>query len=213
MTTERQRAANRRNGRQGRGPTTAEGKKTSSMNALKWGLSSPDGRALLPSESQEEFDEFADALLADRKPVGALEESLAMEVINCSWRLRRANNIELGILANGVMDADERHLNGIMPRLEAGVVALHSATGTWDPKKRVGVVDQGLSEQFLELMQESNRSRGTDAARLGAGFTEAADTLAKLGRYETPIFQRMIQALAALEALRAARLANTEEQA
>src|SRR5439155_12371495 len=87
-------------------------KAKSSMNALTLGLSSPDGRVMLPTESQEEFDVFEEALLADLKPVGALEERFAAEVVRYAWRLRRVAKIEFGILVHGVADADERFLTG-----------------------------------------------------------------------------------------------------
>src|SRR3954454_16692225 len=165
MGSDAQNEANRRNAKRSAGPVTKAGKAISCMNALKWGLSSPDGRALLPTENQEEFEEFAGALLADRKPVGALEELAAAELISSSWRLRRAANIELGILANGVVDADERYLHAILPRLEAHHAALLRATGTGDLRKGV-VIDPGLAELIPELMYEANATKETDAARL-----------------------------------------------
>lgn len=48
--------------------------------------------------------------------------------------------------------------------------------------------------------------------RLATGFIEAADTLAKLGRYETMLSRRMNQALAALHELQAKRSQDTEER-
>jgi hypothetical protein len=50
MSSEAQNAANRRNARRSTGPRSAEGKQKSSQNALKWGLSSPHGGVLLPTE-------------------------------------------------------------------------------------------------------------------------------------------------------------------
>ena len=106
MTTQRQVEANRRNAALSTGPRTEEGQAASSMNALRHGLTAKT--PVVPTEDQDEFDQFREALIEDLAPVGALEERIAEEIIDLSWRLRRATVLEQGILAGGVAAGDER---------------------------------------------------------------------------------------------------------
>ncbi len=64
------------------------------------------------------FEAYRDAFLESLNPVGAVEEQFATEVIELNWRLGRVANIERGILANSVADAEERFLTGYRQMLE-----------------------------------------------------------------------------------------------
>jgi hypothetical protein len=217
MSSEAQDAANRRNARRSTGPRSAEGKQKSSQNPLKWGLSSPHGGVLLPTESREEFDAFRDALLAHYKPVGAAEEECVRIAIGKFWCLRRAPKIERGILAHGIASADARDLTELKRKWEI----------TQGDVTKAGLADSGLrpSEEVvkitnLELHEEAELAiyealdvKREDEARLASGFIEdaaGANALAKLGRYETMHFRQLTQALAMLRELQAARSADTE---
>jgi hypothetical protein len=220
MATEAQVAANRRNAKKSTGPRTTEGKEKSSMNAMKTGLSAPGVRVVLPTEDLEEFEAFRDGLFAALEPVGALEERLATEVIECSWRLRRASNIEQGILAHGVADADEHFLGGNKRRFEITNADLTAArlrdSRIPHPDEVVEITDELLHEHLEMLIDEVLSAKRTEEGRLAAGFIEDAagpNALAKLTRYETAIFRRRNQALAMLTTIQAARSAETKEDA
>ena len=213
MATRAQNAANRRNAKKSSGPRTAEGKAKSRMNALKSGLSSP-GVVVLPTESQEEFEAFRDALLADLDPVGAVEEQLATEVVESSWRLRRAPNIELGVLAHGVADSEKRYLLGLkcaLPAVSPDVPGAKVAEFFQDPQTVVESPNEELLEYLKGRLGEALDAKRSNEARLAAGFIEDAtgpNALAKLSRYETAAFRRRNQALERLEARQAARSEN-----
>jgi hypothetical protein len=217
MTTQKQAAANRRNAQESTGPRTAEGKARSRLNALKWGLSSLSGIGLLPTENRAEYDRFRDEHLVDLDPVGAMEEQLATEVIDCDWGIRRAAKIEVGILAHGVADADERYLTGLRRMVEVTrSTAERRAAGILDPEEVVKITDPDMHEVLTKLIGEALKLRETDAARLAGGFIEDAtgpDSLGKLGRYRTMLFRHRNQALAMLRELQAARSEETKARA
>lgn len=221
MATEAQIAANRRNATKSTGPRTVEGKEKSRMNALKDGLSALDTiKVVLPTESQQEANAFRDALLAGLNPVGGLEERLATEVVECSWRLRRATNIELGVLAHGVADAEVRYLTGRKRMFEvtnADVTETMLAdAGIHDPEEVVAITSETVHEDLESMIDDVRGQKRAAAARLAAGFIEDAigpNALAKLSRYETSLFNRRNRALAQLTALQAARTVNTKEDA
>lgn len=106
--SDRQLAANRENAQLSTGPRTASGKARSAMNAVKHGvlserraLSRPgvlsQGLVLAKLEGHRastQFRALMSALIADRKPVGALEMLMVQEIGVCTWRLRRLLRFE-----------------------------------------------------------------------------------------------------------------------
>ena len=96
----RQTEANRGNALASTGPKTAEGKATSSRNALRHGLAC--ALPVLPGlERPEDWQAHHAGILASLAPVGALEEALAERVALCSWRLRRVARYETAATAVG----------------------------------------------------------------------------------------------------------------
>ena len=190
MATEKQVAANRRDAEKSTGPRTVGGKEKSRLNAVKSGLSSPSGVAVLPTESQEEFEAFHDALLADLKPVGALQEELATGFIEDSWRLRRPPKIERGILAHGVADVEKRYLLGLKPALRAvgrDVPGAKAAAFFRDPETVVEnggeelldhakTVDENGGEELLDHAKTVVENGGEELLEYAKGlFAEALD--------------------------------------
>src|SRR5437867_3536802 len=92
MSSERQKAASRANGKLSHGPTSPEGKARSAMNARRHGFLSkimviePEYKESFDTVVQEHLDRFPDL---DGVELGMLEE---MSV--CHWRLRRIWTIE-----------------------------------------------------------------------------------------------------------------------
>ena len=91
-TSQRKIEANRANALKSTGPRTRRGKRSSARNALAHGLTSR--AALLPGDDPWEYRRFAAAILDELDPRGPLEEELAGEVANLSWKLRRAPGAE-----------------------------------------------------------------------------------------------------------------------
>jgi hypothetical protein len=92
MATDAQIAANRANAQASTGPATPAGKSNSSRNALSSGLFSK-GDFVRPDE-QPQYAEFCAAFENDLAPHGAIEHTLAAEIIHAAWRLRRCSAIE-----------------------------------------------------------------------------------------------------------------------
>ena len=87
MATESQIKANRLNAQKATGPRTPEGKAIVSQNAVKHGLLSHQD--VISTESQADFDQHRNQMLADLAPVGAMEYMLAERIVSLSWRLNR----------------------------------------------------------------------------------------------------------------------------
>ncbi len=92
MTTQAQIEANRKNAQKSTGPKSKQGKEAVSQNAVKHGLCA--NKHVIRSESQEEFDEFRQNMIADLEPVGAMEKMLTDRIVSLSWRLKRAEQFQ-----------------------------------------------------------------------------------------------------------------------
>ena len=92
MTSEAQIIANRRNAQKSTGPRTSEGKAAVSQNSVKHGLTA--GQDVISSESQADFDQYRDQLLAELDPASPMESMLAERIVGLSWRLKRICSIQ-----------------------------------------------------------------------------------------------------------------------
>ncbi len=92
MATEAQIIANRRNAQKSTGPRTIEGKAAVSQNAVKHGFSARQD--VISSESQADFDQYRDQLLAELDPASPMESMLAERIVGLSWRLKRICSIQ-----------------------------------------------------------------------------------------------------------------------
>src|SRR4051794_18070437 len=99
-------AANRANAWKSTGPTSATGKRISSMNAVKTGLT---GRTvLLPTDDVAQYERHVQRFFSDLKPVGDRESELVHSLADTQWRLNRIPSLEMGIYALGRLQfADE----------------------------------------------------------------------------------------------------------
>jgi hypothetical protein len=85
-------AASRANGALSGGPVTAAGKRRSSLNAIRHGLT---GRVVvLPTEDFHQFEAFSQELMASLDPRTPLEREFAQTVVEQQWRLKRIRSIE-----------------------------------------------------------------------------------------------------------------------
>jgi hypothetical protein len=87
-------AASRKNGARSRGPKTSEGKARSAQNALRHGMRSLR-YVVLPDECAAEFHALEEALVDELAPVGALQTVLARRIAVATWRLARADRMEV----------------------------------------------------------------------------------------------------------------------
>jgi|GEM_PF-4573416 len=95
--SEAQREAARANGARSRGPTSAEGKARSSMNAFRHGLCSP--AILAPDEDPEAFAALLAALRAEHRPTDVTDELLIERLAVALWKLDRCDRLEARLAA------------------------------------------------------------------------------------------------------------------
>ena len=105
MTTQTQVAANRANAQHSTGPKTNDGIMRSSMNNFRHGLA---GAFMIPVwESQKEFDELSDALIAEHAPSTPTEILLVERMAQHFWLTQRAIRLQNKCLEDGFPTADD----------------------------------------------------------------------------------------------------------
>jgi hypothetical protein len=92
MATPKQIAANRRNAQKSCGPKSPETKEKVSQNRTTHGLCGKF--AVLPCESQENFDKLVAAMMEAEQPANASEIELVVKMAEHSWRARRALRLQ-----------------------------------------------------------------------------------------------------------------------
>jgi hypothetical protein len=97
MPSEKQLAANRANAQKSTGPTTAEGKNRSRINATRHNLTGQV--AALTEPDRIAFEAFSQNFIHDLEPRGAMEFQIVNRIISDSWRLNRASAIEDNLFA------------------------------------------------------------------------------------------------------------------
>ncbi|MCP4567186.1 MAG: hypothetical protein GY841_06370 [FCB group bacterium] len=108
-TTEKKRAANRKNAQKSTGPKTEKGKQIVSQNGVKHGLFT---RALILNapaltDDQNEYNSLVYSLVLELQPEGLFEDFLVRKIANCLWRSRRV------ILAeNAQIERQLRNIDG-----------------------------------------------------------------------------------------------------
>jgi hypothetical protein len=198
MSNARQILANRANAVHSTGPTTEEGKKVASQNAVKHGLLSKG--SLIPGEDPAEFQQYRDNLIADLDPQGELELLLADRIVGCFWKLRRAGQLETALLEyihEGMMNHD----------VHCGPP--HQEYRRWlaERKKKSGhsplhvQVKSSLDwiEQKPQTQDDYNRENLDSRMNAFARDMCQSDTMARFHKYETHLENMLFRTLNQLQ--------------
>jgi hypothetical protein len=150
--SEKQLAANRANAKLSHGPTSIDGKKTSSMNALRHGVTAQT--TIMTEEDRIKHDEFCVNMMADLAPVGSMEIFLASSVAEEAWRLNHARAECTNIVAIGHFDGTGDAYDATHPEIHT---AITSARVTRDQAKNLELIslyEQRIHRSFLKHFEQ-----------------------------------------------------------
>jgi len=105
MSSLRRIRSSRANGARSRGPVSPEGKRQSSLNALRHGFLAKT--VVLPGEVGDAFDSLVDQHCARFGPLDGVEFGMIEEMASSYWRLRRAWAIENRLLSGAMAGEPE----------------------------------------------------------------------------------------------------------
>ena len=106
------------------GPRTEEGKRISSMNALKTGLT---GRTvLLPGDDAVAYTALVEHLFEEWQPAGLSESNLVLSLADAEWRLRRVPVLEYALFSRGREEFQEKFAAQPDPERRAALTDLET---------------------------------------------------------------------------------------
>jgi hypothetical protein len=117
-------AANRANALLSTGPRTEEGKRPSSLNAVKTGLTG--ATVLLSTDDAAEYQRHIAAYENELQPAGLEERELVQSLADISWRLRRIPALEMAIYAQGRIEFAALFEDQKDPDVRRGLIELHT---------------------------------------------------------------------------------------
>jgi hypothetical protein len=100
MTRAQRRQINRANSQHSTGPKTEAGKKQSSLNALRHGLTGQI--VVMPNEDLEAYQRHLKLYNDEYNPKGVTEADLVQALADTSWRLNRVAALETNLLSLGI---------------------------------------------------------------------------------------------------------------
>jgi hypothetical protein len=103
MSSPHRKEINRANALHSTGPKTPEGKKHSSLNALRHGLTGQI--VVMPTEDLHAYQLHLKSFTDDLDPKGAIEAHLVQALADTSWRLNRVAALETNLLTMGIANA------------------------------------------------------------------------------------------------------------
>jgi hypothetical protein len=160
--SQRKLEANRRNAQLSTGPTSAEGKETSSLNASKHGLLAKDVviNNRRTKEDQAEFDALLAAMRDCRSPVGIEEDLLVQEITISYWRSARALRCERGYVTCAGAAPTESEFS----EAEIGILTLQPPV---DAYRTLLESSHGIKFLLSKLEELTNELRVSSSPRAG----------------------------------------------
>jgi hypothetical protein len=197
MENNRKAEANRKNAQKSTGPRSAAGKKKSSLNSMKHGLTAASPE-VLTGESETDFRATWTGFHQAWSPVGDAEVFLVGQLVHCAWRMKRAQRVETELFSRQIL-ADEAHRLevALAPKFELPAAAASEFSSGLEPS------DAADSEKQL-----AETRLGMAGLRLGtsfAGLSSGEDFLGKLQRYETAAERAFFKTAHELERLQRRR--------
>jgi hypothetical protein len=157
---------NRRNSRHSTGPITFEGKRRSSLNALRHGLTGQT--IVMPAEDLEAYQAHVRAFMSEHQPQGATEIQLVQSLADAAWRLNRVAVLETNLLTHDIVYDDFPNHESTHEMREAIAIAAALDSHT-KALATLSIHGQRLSRQFertLALLQKLQSGRRTEPQTL-----------------------------------------------
>ncbi len=209
MATPAQIEANRKNAKKSTGPKTPAGKLIAARNAATHGLTA--NHVIIDNEDRTEFNTLSAKMLIDLAPAGPVEQMLAERIIALTWRIKRAEWMESGVLnvlsnkGDVVARIDAQQQHRIRPsQLRDLSDTMNAALHTNRPKKFSAAVDKLAALLSPNVDAPTNTVLGCIAIE---DFRES-NILERLLRYQGQIERRLYKAILELRKIQAVRKTN-----
>jgi len=140
---------NKANAQHSTGPRTKEGKRRSSLNALRHGLT---GQIIvLPSDDLAAYQQHVDNFTAEYNPKGATECHLVQTLADTAWRQNRVAALENNLLTLGIVREPDQ-LDEAPDQVQQALSIAASLDSQTRALSNLSLHGQRLSRQFEKTM-------------------------------------------------------------
>jgi hypothetical protein len=143
---------NRENARQSTGPVTEDGKRKSSLNGFKHGLTGQ--RMILQDHEVEPYRRMSAALHSDYRPKTEIESQLVQKIADCNMRLNRIAAIDSNLLNTGIA---ENTNEAPCDATESVIAQTRSWVKQADSFEKLGRYEARISRQMVQYIRELDR--------------------------------------------------------
>jgi hypothetical protein len=170
---------NRANAQYSTGPKTEAGKQTSSLNALRHGLTGQI--VVIPTDDPQAYQAHLESFKKEYDPQGATESNMVQALADASWRLNRIAALETDALGLAI----ESRFKAL------GILSMHS---------------QRLSRQFGKTVTELHQLQKTRRAKEQRELSDLLDIIEMKGETYDPQADGFVFSPAQIESARRARV-------
>jgi hypothetical protein len=179
--------ANRANAQLSTGPRSEEGKRTSSLNAVKTALTGVT--VLLPTDDAAEYQRHIAAYEKEFRPVGIEESELVQSLADISWRLRRIPALEMAIYARGSIEFADEFAEENDPDVRRSLIELHTHLAYEKQLRNLQLQEARLvrrrEKETAELRRLQKERKQREQESIGFEFSNA-DRKTGTGEYSAP---------------------------
>jgi hypothetical protein len=170
--TEQQLAANRANAQHSTGPNTTNGKKRSSQNALRHGITAQT--TVMTEEDRIKHDEFCTNMMSDLAPVGSMETFLASSVAEEAWRLNHARAQCGNIVAIGHFDGTgDTYDAAEHPEVHTAITAARTVRDHAKTLELISLYEQRIRRSFEKYLEKLENLQAERKAKHEKDLEEA----------------------------------------
>ena len=164
-------ARNRANAAHSTGPKTEAGKKRSSLNAYRHGLTGQT--IILPAEDLVAYQDFTRTFFDHYKPVDIIEKQLVQSLADTSWRLNRVAALEHNLMGLG-FDEHSDSITTEHPEAHAALVTTKAMREETPSLAVLRLHTARLARYFKETLKQLNDAQEKRRAIEASQLREAA---------------------------------------
>lgn len=174
-------AANRTNAQLSTGPTSETGKRISSLNAVKTGLTGQT--VLLPSDDVAAYEAIVAAFAGQYRPATVQESQLVQNLADTRWRLNRIPTLEFALFARGRQEFAEKFA-AHQPELASALVDAEILVAYAKQLKNLHTQEGRLRRQYqqdlaeLKALQAERSQAEAEIGANAAASTAPAESVA-----------------------------------
>jgi hypothetical protein len=169
--SEKQLEANRNNAKLSTGPTSIEGRKKSSQNAVRHRITAQT--TIMTEEDRIKHDEFCLDMINDLAPEGAIETFLASSAAEEAWRLNHARAQAGNIIAIGHFDGTGDIYDAEHPAIHTAITAARTVRDHAKTLELISLYEQRIRRSFENYLAKLEKLQAERKAKYQKDLEEA----------------------------------------